>query len=103
MNDAWAALRLYGDGRSEPEDQVDHDRPRDPVAAPRFVALVDRVLSNGVGFPDAPRPARLVPAWHLSGFPVTTVYLVDDTDRVVVAAAHQKRSPTYWVSRLGPG
>lgn len=36
----------------------------------------------------------------LTRFPYTLIYLIDRSDVVVVALAHQRREPFYWVDRL---
>jgi plasmid stabilization system protein ParE len=36
----------------------------------------------------------------LTRFPYALIYLIDGSDVVVVALAHQRRQPFYWVERL---
>jgi plasmid stabilization system protein ParE len=67
-----------------------------------FEAAVERALT----FPDAgiavldeglPRPVRRFP---VSGFPFYVVTTVLDDGLVVVAVAHAKRKPAYWLERI---
>ncbi|HEY7767284.1 type II toxin-antitoxin system RelE/ParE family toxin [Longimicrobium sp.] len=39
----------------------------------------------------------------LARFPYALIYLIDGSDVVVVALAHQRREPFYWVDRLNNG
>ena len=38
----------------------------------------------------------------LRRFPFSVVYRTDDTSSLIVAVAHAKRKPGYWMSRLKP-
>ena len=68
-----------------------------------FVALVDDAI---FGIRELP---RAWPTWPghadvrrrvLRRFPYSIVYVVEQSEIVIVAVAHHKRRPGYWLSRL---
>lgn len=79
-------------------------RERSHEGAVSFAALVDAGVDGIRGTPDA------WPAWRkrdgvhrrvLRQFPYSIFYLVEQNEVVVIAVAHHKRRPGYWLSRLG--
>lgn len=71
--------------------------------ATRFIEELDRVL---LLLPEHPGLGQRVGANHrrfsLHGFPYFVNYRIDDAKAVirVVAVAHQRRRPGYWVNRV---
>lgn len=72
--------------------------------AGRFVGEMERLVSEVCDHPGLFRIFRKQTRRHFSGrFPYAVIYL-DQPDRVVVLAfAHFKRRPGYWVDRLVSG
>ena len=73
---------------------------RDPAVAARFLIALDEVLDRieavpGVGsqWPGLPELLRS----PLQGFPYWVIYEDSGTGVLVIAIAHQKRRPDYWV------
>lgn len=74
----------------------------------RFEASVDEVVDAVLDWPES---GAVWPGWdsipvvrsrRVAGFPYRLVYLVQVTELVVVALAHEKRKPGYWRDRLLP-
>lgn len=72
----------------------------------RFEAAVDEIVDTVVEWPDS---GAVWPGWdsipvvrsrRVADFPYRLVYLVLPDVLVVVAFAHQKRTPGYWRDRL---
>ena len=82
---------------------------RSPATAETFVDAVERAV---VHFRTMPQAA---PRWHgrdigadvrclpLAGFPYLIVYAIENEGLVVLAIAHGRRRPGYWLRRLGGG
>lgn len=57
-------------------------------------------------WPDAPPPYQrkrrtpMIRTWHLGKFPYELVYTVRDGQIFVLAYAHEKQRPGYWMPRL---
>ncbi|HEV7587837.1 MAG TPA: type II toxin-antitoxin system RelE/ParE family toxin [Longimicrobium sp.] len=72
-----------------------------PGLGDELVAEVDRTLKDIVEYPDAGSP-------HLAGtrrlltrrFPYSIIYQVRGDEIVVIAVAHQRRKPDFWLRRL---
>ena len=80
-----------------------------------FVWFDERVEGKGVDFLDElDRVVRLVKTYPLASieiepeirrclfarFPYSLIYGIEDETVVVIAVAHNRRSPRYWVDRL---
>jgi plasmid stabilization system protein ParE len=67
-----------------------------------FERAVDDVLTAIRHAPLGGTAWRSGPAkrWRIKRFPFQVVYLVASPDIVVVAVAHDKRRPGYWVTRV---
>ena len=80
-----------------------------------FVWFEERVEGKGVDFLDElDRVVRLVKAYPLASseiepeirrclfarFPYSLIYGIDGDTIVIIAVAHTRRSPRYWVDRL---
>ncbi|MBI4501656.1 MAG: type II toxin-antitoxin system RelE/ParE family toxin [Gemmatimonadetes bacterium] len=72
-----------------------------PGLGEEFIAEVERAVARLTTFPNHGNPyfgesRRIV----LRRFPYDVVYLRSDQEIVVVAIAHQRRSPFYWRERI---
>lgn len=72
----------------------------------RFEAALDDLVYTVLEWPES---GAVWPGWdsipvvrsrRVVGFPYRLVYLVQSTELVVVALAHEKRKPGYWRDRL---
>ena len=75
----------------------------------RFLSAVEEGLTQLRESPEACSPVQGVPAGlpevrriSLKGFPYGLVFAVLPTELVVVAVAHARRRPGYWIERLRP-
>ncbi|TPV95419.1 MAG: type II toxin-antitoxin system RelE/ParE family toxin [Myxococcales bacterium FL481] len=76
---------------------------RSPKTARRFLSLVRRTMQS-----IAASPTHGVPFDHgtrrrvLKQFPFSVIYLEDDNEVTIIAIAHARRRPSYWVDRIEP-
>jgi hypothetical protein len=63
------------------------------------------VASKPHRFPVLVEPELSPPVQHalVPGFPYALIFLVGDEVVHVLAVAHQRRAPGYWIYRLSPG
>ena len=68
----------------------------------RFEEAVSAAIREAVAHPEhgAPR-SRNTRRRLVKGFPFGVLYRENETEVVVVAVAHQRRRPEYWVQRDG--
>ena len=89
--------------RLELLDAIEYYRNRSPDLALTFYEDIERCLKELLEFPE------LAPVKHSAGvrsqplrrFPYSVLYTVDPDILYIVAVAHQKRRPNYWLRRLG--
>ena len=70
----------------------------------RFTGAVDHSVDEVCDLPNAWAfwPGRTDVRHHvLRRFPYSVIYLVEAAEVVILAVAHQKRRPGYWLPRLG--
>jgi len=66
-----------------------------------FLDELDRIVRIVKAYPLAPPQVDLEIRWHLfARFPYSLIYGIDRNTIVVIAVAHSRRSPHYWVDRL---
>jgi toxin ParE1/3/4 len=101
-------LRLHEEAGAEYLEAVRWYRPRSPVAARRFRAAVGAAIALVRENPERWGLVPRVPQQFairrvlVKDFPYSVVYMVHDTEVVVLAIAHGRRRPGYWRSRLRP-
>lgn len=82
------------------EDSLDYYASIHAELVSRFINDVELVLELVRSNPRVGRPLpddlRGLP---LTSFPFDLVYLIDDLEIVIVAVAHQRRRPKYWLDR----
>jgi plasmid stabilization system protein ParE len=98
-----ASLVFHPDAANEYADAARWYGERSATVHDSFVAEIERVLRLIVAFPDrwpryGPRHRRML----VRRFPFSVVYLETGDRLWVVAVAHAKRKPLYWVKRTIP-
>jgi toxin ParE1/3/4 len=75
-------------------------RAIDPIVATRFLAALDRVMSQVAEHPDrSPVHVHGTRRALVRRFPFSVIYRADSSRILVVAIAHQRRRPDYWRRR----
>ena len=88
--------------RLELLDAIEYYRNRSPDLASAFYQEVERCLEELLEFPElAPVKRFSVRQQPLRRFPYNVLYTVDPDVLYIVAIAHQKRRPDYWLRRIG--
>jgi toxin ParE1/3/4 len=69
-----------------------------------FERALNQVIEDAKLFPEAASLAgvRSVRKRILKRFPYHLIYLVQDQELLILAIAHHKRDPFYWIDRLEP-
>ena len=99
-------LVFEGEARSEYLDAVERYGAENPVAAARFVELVEATIEGIHGAPhrwplDPTVPARFgARRQRIEGFPYSVVYVETAGAIHVLAVSHGKREPGFWRSRM---
>ncbi|MGE3271958.1 MAG: type II toxin-antitoxin system RelE/ParE family toxin [Chloroflexota bacterium] len=93
-------VRFDEAAREELLVETAYNARQQPGLAARFVQSVEDTVARIVAFPHAgtPGPAHTRRA-HISDFPFSVVYRVEDDEIVVFALAHHARRPGYWRDR----
>lgn len=77
---------------------------RRPGLGHAFVEAVDEAIGRIIELPDAavPVPGVSLPVRRVftKRFPYSIVFMLVEDEIVVVAIAHMKREPRYWISRI---
>ncbi len=95
-------LRVLPDAEAELVSAATWYEDRRPGLGVEFVAIVDQALQSVLEHPDAcplwlpDRPYRTRP---LKRFPYVLFFRNDSETVVIVAVAHAKRRPGYWLDR----
>ena len=98
-------LRFHPEARVEARAAAAWYRERSHTAARTFAVMLDEGIRSIRELPAAwpTWPGRTdVRRRVLRRFPYTIVYVIDQGTLVVVAVAHQRRKPGYWLPRLSP-
>ena len=99
------ALRAQEEATRELEHAAQWYEERRSGLGKRFLASVDNTLDQVRRFPEAGAPVPRVPAdltvrrAPVKGFPYHLVYLETAEAIQILAIAHDRRSPGYWLSR----
>ena len=98
---APAAVRFHPAAAEEAEEAHEWYAARNPAAADGFREelrhAVDAVAENPNTWPRYGRRAR---RYVFPRFPFSLVYVPRGSDVEIIAVAHGKRRPGYWLSRL---
>lgn len=97
------SYRFHRAASSEHLDQVAFYESRLPGLGADYLAefesLMVRVCQNPDTFPLIEHTQ--VRKANLRRFPFQVIYMVHDAQVYVLAIAHQRRRPSYWVERIG--
>jgi plasmid stabilization system protein ParE len=68
----------------------------------RFVEAIEAEFALLLQFPEIGRRLRKnVRRRNISRWPYGIVYMLDRDEVIIIAIAHHRRRPDYWLSRLG--
>jgi toxin ParE1/3/4 len=96
-------FRFHRSARAEFLAAIDWYVERDPIVAAAFAQVVDAAVREIAAIPVG------WPTWAgrddvrrrvLRRYPYSLVYLVEETTIIVLAVAHHKRRPGYWLRRV---
>lgn len=99
--------REHPGARDELRDAAQWYDDEQPGLGDAFYDAIDETLRHVLAWPLA---APVFPGWEgtpevrsagVGVFPYRVLYCVTDTSVVILAYAHQRRSPGYWTHRLG--
>lgn len=99
-------VRYHSEALAELRADVAWYEDRDAGLGDRFEAAVDDVIDTVLEWPESGviwpgwDSIRVVLSRRVAGFPYRLVYLVQPTELVVLALAHDKRLPGYWRERV---
>lgn len=97
----------HPDARGELRDAARWYDDAQPGLGTDFLDAIDQTVRRIL---DWPLSAPTFPGWHTAPpvrsmhvpvFPYRELYYVTDTSVVILAYAHQRRTPGYWQDRLG--
>jgi toxin ParE1/3/4 len=96
------SIRFHAAAEVEHLDHVAYYESRQKGLGSGYLAELEKVLETIV---DGPRRyaisgSSLIRRAHLRRFPITVIFRESGRDLEILAVAHQRRRPTYWVSRL---
>ncbi len=67
----------------------------------RFEGAVAHAVRSAVAHPErGAMRSRNTRRWLVKGFPYAVIYRSGEQGVLVVAVAHERRRPTYWINRL---
>lgn len=72
-----------------------------PELGIRFEQAVAEAVRRAVAYPErgAPR-SRSTRRWLVKSFPFGIIYRPSESEVLIVAVAHQRKKPEYWVGRI---
>jgi plasmid stabilization system protein ParE len=72
-----------------------------PDLGVRFEQAVSHAVRSAIAHPErgAPR-SRSTRRWRVTGFPFGVIYRASPEEVVIVAIAHERKRPEYWVCRV---
>jgi toxin ParE1/3/4 len=98
-------LILHLEAEIEMTNAAESYRVKLPHLARNFRAAFEECTTLVLEMPEAfPNAVPGVPARRakLNGFPYQLIYLIDPDAVYVVALAHERKKPSYWLYRLEP-
>ena len=85
---------------AELSDAVDHYEQESPGLGTAFLAAVEHAVTDLVEYPEsAPVLSGPYRKKVLSRFPFNLIYRVKKNEIRILAIAHQRRRPYYWLGR----
>ena len=68
----------------------------------RFEQAVAQAVRNLVAHPErGALRSKSTRRWLVKGFPFGIIYRISESGVLIVAIAHQRKKPEYWVGRIG--
>jgi mRNA-degrading endonuclease RelE of RelBE toxin-antitoxin system len=94
--------RFHPEAERELFDAAAWFEARRPGLGDRFADAVDEIFASIHAAPNGGTRWREGPArtWRVRRFPFIVVYAVEPDGIVIVALAHTKRRPGYWMARI---
>jgi plasmid stabilization system protein ParE len=95
------SFRFLPPAQTELLDGISYYAAIEAKLGARFEQAVTDAVRGAVAHPErgAPR-SKSTRRWLVKGFPFGVIYRASDSEVVVVAVAHQRRQPDYWVRRV---
>ena len=87
-------VRYLAPARSELRGAAHYYRERSLRVASSFMSSVQDAINHLVQFPESAPIIRVI-----SRFPYILMYRLEDDVILVLAVAHQKQRPEYWIDR----
>jgi toxin ParE1/3/4 len=100
-------IRLHPEAASDIDQSAEWYEDRDPGLGEDFLRELDEAFAVIQELPNVwPYWPRVggehgVHRYSLKRFPFGVAYLIDDGELVIVAVAHDRRRPGYWLNRVG--
>jgi toxin ParE1/3/4 len=94
---------FHPEARLELLNAIEYYRERSPELARDFYEEVNAAISDLLEFPESSPVVHPIGVRRrvMQRFPYNVLYTVDPDVLFIVAIAHQKRRPEYWLQRLG--
>lgn len=93
-------FRYLAPAQAELRDAYRYYRERSPRVASAFRAEIEAVIELLLAFPQSAPPIHGdIRGKSLERFPYKLIYRLDDDGVVIVAVAHHRQRPNYWMER----
>jgi plasmid stabilization system protein ParE len=94
-------LPFHPGANTELQNAVEHYDGVRPGLGAELVEEIEGVLQRVLTFPEHGSPHRLgTRRVVLKRFPFSVIYLLSESEPIVLAVAHQRRRPGYWLNRM---
>ena len=95
------AVRFHPDASEELEAVVTYYEGRRPGLGALFLAEAKKARDRIIELPSAAREVRSsIRRRSIHRFPYFLYYAVEENEIFVIAVAHKRRRPEYWIKRL---
>lgn len=94
------SVRFHPEAAQEIHEAVEWYRARSPEAAAGFVAELNHAIEQVAELPETWPPYKAnTRRFVFRVYPFSLVYRVVEEEVAIVAVAHAKRKPGYWIAR----
>ena len=94
-------VRIHEAAEAEIKEAADFYDIESPGLGDEFTDDIDRIIERIANHPQAAPISRdSLRSIVLTRFPYTLVYHIGESEITVLAAAHHRRRPFYWTSRV---
>ena len=98
------SYKLHPQARADLLAASEYYERKSRALAGRFAVEMDRLVQEVCANPGLFRIFRKETRWHFGGrFPYAVIYVEEPDHVLVLAFAHFKRRPGYWIDRLWRG